>query len=66
MDQIKKFLEALKSDELDKVAGGTDIPQKNDCKFSFKHEENCWVMDGCDHSFQSYDNYYCKREYKKP
>ena len=55
-DAVKK----LDSDELDSVAGGTDIPTKDPkCANTFKQQENCWLNDGCDQIYNDYGNYVC-------
>ncbi len=36
-----------------------------ECLDTFKNKENCWYNDGCDHIFNAYDDYICKRSSKK-
>lgn len=71
--QAEEAAQELDLDELKKVAGGVDNPaaveaiassteKQPGCKYSFKHGENCWFQDGCDHAIWTYQDYICKRQ----
>jgi len=51
-------IEELPEDELSEVAGGGD---HEECYDTYKDRENCWYSDGCDHIYQDYKHYVCKR-----
>ena len=54
----KDGIENLSEQELAEVAGGKG---HSDCRDTFKDRENCWYSDGCDHIYQDYKHYVCKR-----
>lgn len=56
-------IQALDLDDLEAVAGGKS--DHEECLDTFKNKENCWYNDGCDHIFNAYDDYICKRSSKK-
>jgi hypothetical protein len=47
----------LDDEELEQLVGGG---AHDECKYSYKNEENCILFDGCDGSYRSYDAYICK------
>lgn len=59
-DQAANAIKELAPDQLDKVAGGYVDHPTQPCKDTFKDKENCWLNDGCDHTYNSYMNYHCK------
>lgn len=61
-DKAAKAVQALPDDALQNVAGGSG--DHSNCKDTFQDKENCWATDGCDFTWNSYDDYVCKRNNK--
>ena len=61
--KAQEAVQALDLDDLEAVAGGKS--DHEECLDTFKNKENCWYNDGCDHIFNAYDDYICKRSSKK-
>ena len=59
----EKAVEELSVDQLDSVAGGKD---NENCKDTFKDQENCWWEDGCDVNYNTYSGYNCNKLQKLP
>ena len=51
--------------ELDSVAGGAfwgfNDKDHDECWDTYKHQENCYIVDGCDKAIKSYKGYMCAR-----
>jgi hypothetical protein len=64
VEEVKEYLASdkangaeLDDEELNQLVGGG---AHEECKYSYKNEENCILFDGCDGSYRSYDAYICK------
>lgn len=49
----------LPDDDLDTVAGGKG---REDCRSTFEHMENCYLVDGCNELFFYYNGYIIKED----
>ena len=57
----KEGIESLSEQELEEAAGGKG---HDNCEFSFKDRENCWVTDACDNAIIYYGGYLCHKFFK--